>query len=65
MSDESRPSSNTSTGTAGAEAQEKAAAQSQELVAKVADRVYAMLMREMKIERERGRYWVESNRGEY
>jgi len=37
---------------------------SQELVEKIADRIYAMLLHEMRSERERGRYWIESNRGE-
>ncbi len=64
MSDELTSFPGTSTGAAGDEAQEKAIVLTQELVARIADRIYAMLVRDMKIERERGRYWVESDRGE-
>ena len=64
MSDELTSYPNASTGAAGVEAQENATDLTQELVAKIADRIYAMLLRDMKIERERGRYSIESNRGE-
>ena len=64
MSDERTSFAAASTGAAGAETQEKAAALTEELVAKIADRIYAMLVHDMKIERERGRYWIESDRGE-
>ena len=53
-----------SVSTAGADTQEKTTVLTQELVAKIADRIYAMLLHDMKIERERGRYWIESDRGE-
>jgi hypothetical protein len=64
MADERTSFLTASTGAAGDEVQEKAMAVTEELVAKIADRIYAMLVRDMRIERERGRYWIESNRGE-
>jgi hypothetical protein len=64
MSDELTSFPGASTGAAVDEAQEKAIALTQELVAKIADRIYAMLLRDMKVERERGRFWIESDRGE-
>ena len=64
MSEELNSFPGTSIDAADAAAQEKTTALTQELVAKIADRIYAMLLRDMKIERERGRYWIESDRGE-
>jgi hypothetical protein len=54
----------TSTGATGVEAQDKVTVLTQELVTKIADRIYAMLLRDMKIERERSRYCIESDRGD-
>ena len=64
MSDDFTPSANPSTGAASADAQEQTTALTPELVAKVSDRVYALLLRDMKMERERCRYGIESNRGD-
>jgi len=64
MSDELTSFPTASTGAAGDEIQEKATALTQELVIRIADRIYAMLLRDMKIEHERGRYWIESDRGD-
>lgn len=64
MSDELASFPGASTGATGGETQENATDLTQELVAKIADRIYAMLIRDMKIELERGRYWIESDRGE-
>lgn len=64
MADELTSFQSTSIGAAGEETQGETNALTQELVAKIADRIYAMLLRDMKIEHERGRYWIESDPGD-